>query len=71
MTHCFNPLHRLHRVPLPGHRLLEDAVPDAVRLVNSILDDVAALYPDFAPRVVLVAPVQEAEAGISPPTEQA
>ena len=71
MTHCFNPLHRLHRVPLPVHRLLEDAVPDAVRLVNSILDDVAGLYPDFAPRVVLTAPMKEAEAGISPPTEQA
>ena len=71
MTHCFNPLHRLHRVPLPGHRILEDAVPDAVRLVNSILDDVAVLYPDFALRVVLAAPMKEAEAGISPPTEQA
>jgi len=69
MTHCYNPLHRLHRVPLPGHRLLEDAVPDAVRLVNSILDDVAALYPDFAPRVSLVAPVKEAEAGMSPLTD--
>lgn len=71
MTHCFNPLHRLHRVPLPGHRLLEDAAPDAMRLVNLILDDVAALYPDFAPRVALVTPVEEAKTDISPPTEQA
>jgi hypothetical protein len=71
MTHCFNPLHRLHRVPLLGHRLLEDAVPDAARLVNLILDDVGALYPDFAPRIVLVALEKEAEAGISPPSDQA
>jgi Family of unknown function (DUF5677) len=56
MTHCLNPLHRLHRVPLPGHRLLENSVPDGVRLVNLVLDDVAALYPTFIPRVELVFP---------------
>jgi hypothetical protein len=71
MTHCFNPLYRLHRVPLLGHRLLEDAVPDAARLVNLILDDVGTLYPDFSPRVVLVALEKEAEAAISPSSDQA
>lgn len=25
MVHCFNPLHRLHRIPLSGHRMLENA----------------------------------------------
>lgn len=54
MTHCFNPLHRLHRIPLPSHRFLEDAVPDGVRLVNFIIDDVAALYLEFSLRVQFV-----------------
>ncbi len=70
MTHCFNPLHRLHRVPLLGHRLLEDAVSDGVRLVNLILDDVAALYPEFVPRVELVDPIKASKADISPSSEQ-
>ena len=31
---CHNPLHRLHRIPRPFHRLLPTVVPDAVNLVN-------------------------------------
>ena len=60
ITHRFNPLHRLHRVPLPGHRLLEDAVPDGAQLVNSILGDVSTLYPEFTPRVALTAWIKQA-----------
>jgi Family of unknown function (DUF5677) len=66
MTHCLNPLHRLHRVPLPGHRLLENSVPDGVRLVNLIVDDVAALYPAFIPRVQVVHPENAPEANGAP-----
>lgn len=64
MTHCFNPLHRLHRIPVVGHRLLEDAVPDAVRLANLILDDVSALYPDFVPRARLLPRAHDLEGSI-------
>jgi len=51
MTHCLNPLHRLHRVPLASHRMLENALPDGLRLVNAILEDVGKLYPHFPARV--------------------
>jgi len=54
MTHCFNPLHRLHRIPFGGHRMLEDAVPDAVALVNSVLADLSRIYPQFDGRVALI-----------------
>ncbi|HCK4879543.1 TPA: hypothetical protein N0H60_004339, partial [Pseudomonas aeruginosa] len=36
-THCLNPLHRFHRVPLPFHRKLEPTLDDGLQLVNSIL----------------------------------
>ncbi|MDP2226241.1 MAG: DUF5677 domain-containing protein, partial [Moraxellaceae bacterium] len=51
MAHCLNPLHRLHRVPLPGHRILENALPDGVELVNGILDSLSTLYPGFSDRL--------------------
>lgn len=34
-THCLNPLHRFHRIPLPMHRLLESTIADALPLVNA------------------------------------
>lgn len=46
-THCLNPLHRFHRIPLPRHRMLEPTMADAINLVNSILSDVNAAYPGF------------------------
>lgn len=49
-THCLNPLHRFHRVPLPSHRMLEPSTDDALQLVNSILDDVNVAYPGFESR---------------------
>ncbi len=54
MTHCFNPLHRLHRIPLPGHRKLENAVWDGAELVNAMLADLSSLYPTFEKRVELL-----------------
>lgn len=49
-THCLNPLHRFHRVPLSFHRMLEPTTDDALQLVNSILDDVSFVYPGFDAR---------------------
>lgn len=46
-THCLNPLHRFHRIPLPYHRILEPTIADALDLVNAILDDVNTAYPGF------------------------
>lgn len=52
LTHCMNPLHRFHRVPLPWHRMMSDSLTDAVGLVNSILDTVERAYPGKIERVV-------------------
>ncbi|WP_342654969.1 DUF5677 domain-containing protein [Pseudomonas sp. F3-2] len=49
-THCLNPLHRFHRIPLPRHRMLEPTMADAINLVNSILSDVNAAYPGLEDR---------------------
>ena len=48
---CLNPLHRFHRVPLPPRRLVEDAVPDMIKLVNLVLSEVEHLYPPFKHRL--------------------
>lgn len=56
MTHCLNPLHRGHRVPLPQRRTLDDAIPDAVVIANRILEEVSALNPTFDDRLVPVPP---------------
>lgn len=49
-THCLNPLHRFHRIPLPYHRMLEPTIADALHLVNAILADVNTAYPGFDTR---------------------
>lgn len=49
-THCLNPLHRFHRIPLVSHRMLEATTEDALQLVNSLLDDVNFIYPGFNTR---------------------
>lgn len=54
MMHCFNPLHRLHRIPLPSHRILEGAACDGVELLNAMLIDLSSLYPLFEKRIELV-----------------
>lgn len=48
---CLNPLHRLHRMPLPPRMLIEDAVPDLIKILNLALDKLNALYPPFKPRL--------------------
>jgi hypothetical protein len=42
---CHNPLHRLHRIPRPFHRLLPTVVPDAVKLANMALELLERAYP--------------------------
>ncbi len=54
MTHCFNPLHRLHRIPLYSHRMLENAAWDGAELLNAMLSDLSVLYPTFENRTGLV-----------------
>jgi hypothetical protein len=44
---CHNPLHRLHRIPRPFHRLLPTVVPDAVKLANMALDLLERAYPSM------------------------
>lgn len=44
---CHNPLHRLHRIPRPMHRLLPSVVPDAVMLVNQSLGLLERAHPDI------------------------
>ncbi len=48
---CANPVHRLHRIPRPLGRSLEDVIADASRLVNRILQVVDKQYPPFDARV--------------------
>lgn len=54
MMHCLNPLHRLHRIPLPAHRVLESCASDAVELMTAMLSDLSELYPEFRRAVELV-----------------
>lgn len=42
---CHNPLHRLHRIPRPYHRIMPSVVPDAIDLVNRTFDLLEATYP--------------------------
>jgi hypothetical protein len=42
---CHNPLHRLHRIPRPYHRLMPTVVPNAVKLVNHTFDLLEATFP--------------------------
>lgn len=46
---CANPLHRLHRYLEP--KVLASALSEACELVDSILDDLHAAYPDFEDRI--------------------
>ena len=48
---CGNPLHRLHRYP--NRNALQDAISDASRMVDCILEDVGIAYPDFGERLGL------------------
>jgi hypothetical protein len=48
---CVNPLHRAHRGPMPAQRLMESCIPDAIGLVNAILQSVDECYPSLAFRL--------------------
>lgn len=48
LTTCMNPLHRLHRIPRPSVRMLDDVLPDACSLCDKILGIVNAAYPSFS-----------------------
>lgn len=44
---CFNPLHRLHRIPRSAPRELGTVMPSMVSLQNKILDLLDQLYPSL------------------------
>lgn len=50
---CGNPLHRLHRVPRPYRKTLQDVLPDACELMDKILGLLSKLYPGFPHRVTI------------------
>lgn len=70
-THCLNPLHRFHRIPLPFHRMLEPTTEDALHLVNRILDDLNTAYPDFDTRFDIEKVLGDEEETTEAPTESA
>lgn len=53
-TTCYNPLHRLHRIPRPAPRYEDGAENDLILLFNKILDLLNDLYPSFEKRAELV-----------------
>jgi hypothetical protein len=48
---CLNPLHRFHRIPLPPRLLIDDAVPDLIKISNLALEKITQMYPPFKPRL--------------------
>lgn len=53
-TTCYNPLHRLHRVPRPSPRYEDGAESDLILLFNKVLDLLNDVYPKFDKRAELV-----------------
>jgi hypothetical protein len=53
-TTCYNPLHRLHRIPRPTPRYEDGAENDLILLFNKILDLLNDVYPSFERRAKLV-----------------
>jgi hypothetical protein len=49
-TTCWNPLHRLHRIPAP-QRPKPTVLSDGASLINRMLDDLNHLYPSFKMRI--------------------
>ncbi len=49
---CFNPLHRLHRIPTAA-RSLPDVLADAAELTDAVLDLVDGACPGYTPRTQL------------------
>jgi hypothetical protein len=48
---CLNPLHRFHRIPAPPRLSMGSVAPDAVKLLNLVLDRFAEAYPPFRGRL--------------------
>jgi hypothetical protein len=48
---CGNPLHRLHRVPRSTARSQADVLPDAVAIVDKLLNLVNGAYPQLSGRL--------------------
>jgi hypothetical protein len=53
-TTCYNPLHRLHRIPRPAPRYEDGAEEDLILLFNKILDLLNDIYPSFEKRAELI-----------------
>jgi hypothetical protein len=50
---CYNPLHRLHRIPRQHRRLLDDVLPDLCVLADKSLELLNKCYPGFVDRVTV------------------
>ena len=47
---CQNPLHRYHNIPSFDLPYLSPAIPDAIELMNNMLEVLSQAYPTFSPR---------------------
>jgi len=48
---CYNPLHRLHRIPEFGLPMLPDVMEDAIEIGNKMLDLLDIAYPEYKDRI--------------------
>lgn len=48
---CFNPLHRLHRLPTRDFPRLQSVTLDALKIVNDICELLSKAYPSFEDRI--------------------
>ena len=62
-TICVNPLHRFHRIPKPHLNIDSDVIPDAVKLMNMLIDSLEEVYPNFEPRLLVDEPDIAKEGG--------
>lgn len=53
-TTCYNPLHRLHRIPRTAPRYEDGAENDLILLFNKVLDLLDDVYPSFKKRAKLI-----------------
>lgn len=60
-VNCLNPLHRFHLIPSPQVLPMPSVLPDACKLINRMLDDVNALYPQFKKRLTAYKEMTEEE----------
>jgi hypothetical protein len=50
-TVCLNPLHRYHRIPFVPRLDMPSVLPDSARILNTMIEVVAHLYPTFKRRI--------------------